>query len=327
VGRLPSYTYLAEDEWDRRIAHLEGIARSCTLCPRSCNVDRIAGEKGFCGAPAGVVVSSIFPHHGEEPPLSGSGGSGTVFFTFCTLKCVFCQNYQLSHLGEGDALSVDDLAYKMVALQNKGCHNINLVTATHFLPWLLRALKTAARAGLSIPIVYNCGGYERPEVMALLSGIVDMYLPDMKYGSDGPAAVYSNARDYVAVNRAAIREMFRQVGPLRMDDSGIAYRGMCIRHLVLPDNRAGTREILDFLKSSFDPHDISISLMAQYKPLFKAAEFPEIARRVTFEEYEPLRTAFIENGFQGFYQEIERMDHRFVIDFKKRKSERLTGED
>jgi putative pyruvate formate lyase activating enzyme len=327
VGRAAAYTFLAEEEWDGKIAQLDVIARSCSLCPRCCGIDRTAGKRGFCDAPGECIVSSIFPHHGEEPPISGSRGSGTVFFTYCTLKCVFCQNHQLSHLGEGEPIAVADLARKLVDLQSMGCHNINLVTATHFLPWVIRALRQASVLGLSIPIVYNCGGYERPEIIALLSGIIDLYLPDMKYGTDGPAKAYSNAPDYVTVNRAAVREMLRQTGPLRLDAEGIAYRGLCIRHLVLPDNRAGTMEILAFLKSAFDPHDLFISLMAQYRPLFNAPRYPEINRCVSAEEYEPLRQAFIENGFNGFYQEIERMDRRFVIDFKKRKFERLTGEE
>lgn len=327
MGRPASYTFLSETDWSKIIERLDALARSCELCPRRCGVNRMAGETGFCGAPGTMVVSSVFPHHGEEPPISGTGGSGTVFFTYCTLKCVFCQNYQLSHLGEGTPCSAEELAQRMVGLQEQGCHNINLVTATHFLPWVVRAIKMACTNGLSVPVVYNCGGYERHEVMALLAGIVDIYLPDMKYGNDGSAQSYSNAPDYVAVNRAAIREMFRQAGPLRLDDAGIAYRGICIRHLVLPQNRAGTRDVLDFLISSFDPHDLSISLMAQYRPLYEAAQFPEIDRRVSRDEYEPLRRAFIEHGFQGFYQEIERMDRKFVIDFTKRKSERLTGEE
>ena len=320
-----SYTYLTGKQWDAAIAELDRIASSCGLCPRRCGVNRLEHETGFCGAPGGLVISSIFPHHGEEPPISGSAGSGTVFFTCCTLKCVFCQNYQLSHLSEGAPSTPSALAEKMLSLQTMGCHNINLVTPTHFLPWLLRALKEAALGGLSIPLVYNCGGYELASVMSLLSGIVDIYLPDMKYGDNARAKRYSGAADYVAVNRAAIREMFRQVGPLRTDGGGIAYRGLCIRHLVLPEDAAGTIAILEFLMSAFDPHDLYISLMAQYRPLHRACDFPEINRPLAFEEYEPLRRKFIKAGFGGFYQEISRIDNSFVIDFKKRKSERLTG--
>ena len=325
MSKHASYTYLTDNEWDKRIAEFEKIASPCALCPRKCGVNRLMSETGFCGAPGRLVISSIFPHHGEEPPISGKGGSGTVFFTYCTLKCIFCQNFQLSHLAEGMPYTPSELAEKMLGLQNMGCHNINLVTPTHFLPWILKALKEAAREGLTVPIVYNCGGYELASVMSLLAGIVDIYLPDMKYGSNAEAKRYSGAPDYVDINRAAVREMFRQVGPLRMDDKGIAYRGLCIRHLVLPESAAGTEDIFYFLSSTFDPHDLYISLMAQYRPLYRAGEFPEINRTVTHEEYEPLRKKFIEAGFGGFYQEISKMDRSFVIDFKKRKSERLTG--
>jgi putative pyruvate formate lyase activating enzyme len=327
VAHPASYTYLSEKDWEEKVLCLDRIARSCELCPRRCRVNRFKNEKGFCGAPGELVISSIFPHHGEEPPISGNGGSGTVFFTHCTLKCVFCQNFQVSHLSEGKPFTTGELAEKMVALQKSGCHNINLVTATHFLPRVVRALREAAQSGLTIPVVYNCGGYERVEVLALLAGIVDLYLPDMKYGDDGPAALYSGASDYVAVNERAIREMFRQVGPLRTDENGIAYRGLCIRHLVLPENKAGTSEMLRFLSDTFDPHDLYISLMAQYRPLHRAIDFPEINRRVTPEEYEPLMREFFEKGFDGFYQELERIDQGFVIDFKKRKEERLTGKE
>jgi putative pyruvate formate lyase activating enzyme len=318
-----SYTYLTDNEWDGKTAELDRIASSCGLCPRRCNVNRLSGGRGFCGAPGGLVISSIFPHHGEEPPISGSGGSGTVFFTHCTLKCTFCQNFQISHLAEGKPYTPSELAGEMLSLQTMGCHNINLVTATHFLPWVVRALKEAAKSGLRVPVVYNCGGYELASVMSLLTGIVDIYLPDMKYGSNAPAERYSKAPDYVAVNREAIREMFRQVGPLRSDENGIAYHGLCIRHLVLPDGAAGTHDVIDFLTSAFDPHDLYISLMAQYRPLYRAQEFPEINRQVIAEEYEPLRQKFIEAGFGGFYQDVSLLNDKFVIDFKKRKTERL----
>jgi putative pyruvate formate lyase activating enzyme len=326
MSKNASYIYLTSKEWDEKIEKLDRIASSCELCPRRCGVNRLINEKGFCGAPGQIVVSSIFPHHGEEPPLSGTGGSGTVFFTYCTLKCIFCQNYQISHLAEGRPYTPSELAEKMLSLQSMGCHNINLVTATHFLPWVARALKEAASRGLTLPVVYNCGGYELASVISFLSGIVDIYLPDMKYGSNAPAKRYSKAPDYVAVNREAIREMFRQVGPLRMDGNGIAFRGLCIRHLVLPDGEAGSADILNYLKSIFDPRDLYISLMAQYRPLHRAAAFPRINRQITLREYEPLRQEFINAGFDGFYQELSKIDTGFVIDFMKRKTERLTGD-
>lgn len=327
MRRPARYTLLTDQEWDEKIAALERCASSCELCPRQCRVDRLKNERGFCGAPGGLVVSSIFPHHGEEPPISGSGGSGTVFFTYCTLQCIFCQNYQLSHLAEGRTYTVPELAEKMIGLQTAGCHNVNLVTATHFLPWILKALHEASRHGLEIPVVYNCGGYERVPILRLVEGVVDIYLPDMKYGSDEAAKKYSDAADYVQTNRAAVREMFRQAGPLRTGEDGIAYRGLCVRHLVLPEEQAGTRAVLAYLAATYDPADIFMSLMAQYRPLYKASSFPEINRSLSHEEYEPLKKAFIEAGFGGFYQEIERLDEKFIINFDHRKSERLTGED
>jgi putative pyruvate formate lyase activating enzyme len=322
----PSYSYLSPSEWDIKIKALEKVASSCELCPRKCKVNRLNGEWGFCGAPSGLVISSIFPHHGEEPPLSGTQGSGTVFFTYCTLKCCFCQNHQLSHGTEGRPYSSSELAKAMLNLQAAGCHNINLVTATHFLPWVVRAIKEAATDGLVIPIVYNCGGYELASVISHLNGIVDIYLPDMKYGNNVQATRYSKASDYVKINRAAIREMFRQAGPLRLDENGIAERGLCIRHLVLPGKAAGSESIIDFLQQTFDPHDISISLMAQYKPLFNAHQFEEINLTITDAEYDPIKNKIIETGFNGFFQELEKLDKGFIIDFKKRKRERLGGD-
>jgi putative pyruvate formate lyase activating enzyme len=312
-------------DWDRKIAAADRLAQSCSLCPRRCGVNRLAGERGFCQAADRLTISSIFAHHGEEPPLSGTAGSGTVFFTHCTLQCVFCQNFQISHEQEGRPYTEDELGRELLRLQAEGCHNINLVTPTHFLPWILRAFKLATAAGLHLPVVYNCSGYELPQTLAILDGVVDVYLPDMKYGADEAARCYSQAGDYVEVNRQAIREMFRQVGALRLDEQGIARRGLIIRHLVLPDGLAGSRSILDFLLATFDPQDISISLMAQYRPIFNAAQYPRISRRITTAEYEPVRQAFLAAGFEGFYQEPEEMDESFLIDFKQRKSEPLTG--
>jgi putative pyruvate formate lyase activating enzyme len=321
----PSYHFLTDADWRQRIEALDRIASRCELCPRGCGVDRLSGELGFCTAPTGLVISSIFPHHGEEPPLSGTDGSGTVFFTHCTLKCVFCQNYQISQESEGHEFSEDELAGKMLGLQQQGCHNINLVTATHFLPGVVRALRKAADLGLRLPVVYNCGGYERIDTIDLLKDVVDIWLPDMKYGSNVPARLYSTAPDYVEVNRAAIRRMFRQVGPLRCNENGIAERGLCIRHLVLPNDQSASREVLAFLKTTFDPEDITISLMAQYRPLYRAHGHALIGKTVDDQEYEKIKQEFIEAGFRGFYQEPEKLDTAFVIDFTKRKEEPLTG--
>jgi putative pyruvate formate lyase activating enzyme len=318
-----SYTYLTDEDWEKKCNSLKSIVQHCTLCPRQCKVDRLQGKCGFCEAPARLVISSIFAHHGEEPPISGSGGSGTVFFSYCTLKCCFCQNYQLSHEYEGKIYTEEEFAGELTKLQNAGCHNINLVTATHFLPWILQSVRMASMAGLHIPIVYNCGGYERPEIIKLLDGVIDIYLPDMKYGSNQAATLFSHAPDYTEFNQESIREMFRQVGPLRLDNNGIAKRGLCIRHLVLPENIQNSNAVIAFLKKYFDPEDISISLMAQYNPLYNAKSFPSINRRIAEEEYEKTKAEFIEAGFNGFFQEYEKMNQNFIIDFKTRKSQRL----
>jgi putative pyruvate formate lyase activating enzyme len=322
----PSYVFLSDREWDERIKEAFRLASSCELCPRRCRVNRIANETGFCKAPGNLVVSSVFAHHGEEPPISGAGGSGTVFFSYCTLQCCFCQNYQLSHLAQGQAMAPAELARQCIDLQEQGCHNINLVTPSHFLPWLLLALKEAARGGLSLPIVHNNGGYETNESIDLLKGIVDIYLPDMKYGRPEEAVRYSRSPDYVEVNQRAVKAMFRQVGQITTDENGVARRGLCIRHLVLPSGLAHSEKILEFLLQSFDPQDLTISLMAQYRPLYKACEHPELAHTLAGADYEPVKRQFEEAGIGGFYQELSDLDGSFCIDFTKRKSEPLRGD-
>ncbi len=325
MARVASYTYLSSPEWDQRIAAADALASPCMLCPRICRADRRAGRIGYCGAGGELYISSIFPHHGEEPPVSGTRGSGTVFFSHCSLRCCFCQNFQISQEDEGEAYSVSRLAQKMLDLQGMGVHNVNLVTPTHYLPWILRALKEASGAGLTLPLVWNSGGYERPEALVPLSGVVDIYLPDMKYGSNESSMRYCGARDYVEASRAAIREMFRQVGPLNVDKDGIASRGICIRHLVLPEGRAYSAEIFEFLRTRFDPADITISLMAQYRPMHRAKEFPELSRGINREEYETVCAEAEESGFNIFPQELLLLDGSFCIDFKTRKDEPLTG--
>ncbi|HEX2957167.1 MAG TPA: hypothetical protein VHO70_10050 [Chitinispirillaceae bacterium] len=321
-----SYTYLSDEEWRSKIDSLESVIKCCTLCPRQCKIDRFSDRRGFCAAPPTMVISSIFAHHGEEPPISGTGGSGTVFFSYCTLKCCFCQNFQISHEYEGKPYTPQELAAEMIRLQKSGCHNINLVTATHFLPWILRSIQLASQDGLQIPLVFNCSGYERADIIKILDGVIDIYLPDMKYGDNTNAKLLSHAPDYVEFNQKVIREMFRQVGPMRMDSDGIAKRGLCIRHLVLPQNMQSSAAIIDFLTRHFDPEDISISLMAQYNPLYKAKDIPAINRRITEDEYESVKKLFLEAGFNGYFQEYEKMNDNFIIDFKTRKSERLIEE-
>jgi putative pyruvate formate lyase activating enzyme len=320
------YTWLTESQWREKIARLDSLSAPCRLCPRCCGVDRTAGETGFCGAPGHMVISSIFAHHGEEPPISGSCGSGTVFFAYCTLKCAFCQNYQLSHEHEGSDFPDQTFARRLLWLQEQGCHNINFVTPAHFLPWIVRSLHRASATGLRIPVVYNCGGYESVEALDALDGIVDIYLPDIKYGDNGPAARFSAASDYLERNREAIIAMFRQVGPLKTDGSGIAVRGLCIRHLVLPNRLAGSERVLAWLAQRFDPADIRVSLMAQYHPCYLARRFPELYDSIDPAYYQTVTDSFHQAGFDGFFQDASAIDDRFLIDFRQRKHQPLTGE-
>jgi putative pyruvate formate lyase activating enzyme len=281
---IPSYLKLPSGTLDEKIVRAEGMLRSCRLCPRECRVDRTAGEVGFCRTGDEPFVSSWGPHFGEERPLVGRQGSGTIFFGNCNLGCIFCQNYEISHLGQGREMSVDRLAEIMLELQGMGCHNINLVTPTHQMPVILHALSIAAPAGLAVPIVYNCGGYESLEAIKLLDGVVDIYMPDFKYADPEMAFKYSKAKDYPAVAKAVIKEMHCQVGDLVMDGSGVALRGLLLRHLVLPGGIAGTREVVRFIAEEISKNTY-INIMDQYYPCYKAFDHPPLDRRITREEY------------------------------------------
>ena len=258
---------------------------SCQICPRACGVNRRKGDLGVCRTGERAVVSSFNPHFGEEAPLVGRGGSGTIFFTNCNLKCQFCQNYEISQLGHGREVEPEDLATMMLHLQNQGCHNINFVSPTHVVPQILAGVLIAAEAGLRVPLVYNTGGYDAFETLALLDGIFDIYMPDMKYASDEAARKYSKVENYPAVNRAAVREMHRQVGDLILDSRGVAQRGLLVRHLVLPEGLAGTPEIVHFLAEEISPNTY-LNLMDQYRPCYKAHEYPPLNRRITRQEFE-----------------------------------------
>jgi len=299
----PAYKGLSDEEWEDRIGKARDMLSPCRLCPRECGVDRPTGEKGVCRAGAAAQVSSYNDHHGEEPPLSGFKGSGTIFFTHCNLRCVFCQNYPISHLGHGDVVTAEALARMMLQLQKRGCHNINFVTPTHMMPFILEALPIAVGQGLDAPLVYNCGGYESLGALELLDGIVDIYLPDMKYNDDETAKRFSDAPDYVERNRAAIKEMHRQVGDLVTDELGIARRGLIIRHLVLPQGMAGSRGVLEFIANEVSKNT-AISLMRQYFPAYKAPEHHELSRSITAEEYEEaaraMRELEIKQGWRQF---------------------------
>jgi len=261
------------------------MLRNCCICPRNCEVDRLEGELGVCNTGELARVSSYFPHFGEEPPLVGYCGSGTIFFSYCSLKCIFCQNYTISHLGEGIEVSSNAIADMMLDPQRQGCHNINFVTPTHVVPQILEALLIAVEKGLRIPLVYNTGGYDSVETLKLLDGIIDIYMPDIKYSSSDIAKRLSKAGDYPDIARAAILEMHRQVGDLDMDKRGIAFKGLLVRHLVLPEGLAGTREAMRFLAREVS-RNTYVNIMDQYHPCYKAKDHPLINRRITSEEYQ-----------------------------------------
>jgi len=299
----PRYLALSDADWRERIERARSLLSPCRLCPRGCGVDRLGGERGVCRAGATAEVSSSNAHHGEEPPISGSRGSGAIFFTLCNLRCVFCQNYPISHLGHGEPASSGELAAMMRRLEARGCHNINFVTPTPMMPFIVEATALAAARGLTLPLVYNCGGYESLEALAVLDGIVDVYLPDMKYDDNEAARRLSNAPDYVEHNRAAVREMQRQVGELVFDEEGIAVRGLIVRHLVLPNGLAGSRGVIEFIAREVSPRT-AVSLMSQYFPAHRAFEREEVSRRITAAEYEEAVAALEEFGLEeGWIQE------------------------
>ncbi len=300
-GNDPGFLTLHENgELARRAEALRGKLRACSLCPRECRVDRTKGQKGACGVGDRPKIAAMSIHPWEEPPLSGIGGSGTVFFTGCTLTCIFCQNYPISQLGVGREIGVKDLAEGMLDLQRKGAHNLNLVTATHQMAAVVEALLMAAECGFRLPIVYNTSGYEHIETLRLLDGIIDIYLPDIKYADAEVARTCSGKADYVVHNRAALMEMWRQVGPLKVDERGVAVKGMLVRHLVLPDDLSGTTESLRFLAREMGPQ-VWVSLMNQYFPAHLAHGKPPLDRKTTEDEYAracALLDCFgLENGF------------------------------
>lgn len=285
MSGYPSYIELyRKGELQLRIDALMKLLEECRLCPRECRIDRVSGEKGVCRAGADLEISSAFPHFGEEPPLVGWGGSGTIFLTHCNLRCIFCQNFDISHLGKGKKVSVEEFALHMLRLQNMGCHNINFVTPTHYAPQIISALPLAIEGGLEVPLVWNCGGYESIEVIRLLDGIVDIYMPDVKYSREENAEKYSKAPGYFTVVREVLKEMHRQVGDLEIDNRGIARRGLLIRHLVMPDDIAGSDEVLRFIAGEISKNSY-VNIMDQYHPCYKAHLFPEINRPITESEY------------------------------------------
>jgi len=275
--------------------NLSARLAECDVCPRRCKVDRTRGERGLCGAGARPIVASYGPHFGEEAPLVGRFGSGTVFFSGCPLRCVFCQNHGISHRMEGEEVDAEKLAGIFLAIERAGCHNLNLVTPTHVTPQIVEALRIAAERGFSLPVVYNCGGYERPETLRELEGVVDIYMPDLKFLDPALSARYCDAPDYPDAARAAVREMARQVGPLSLDSRRIAVRGLLVRHLVLPAAASDTKAVIDFLAEEIG-RDSYLNLMDQYRPCGTADRFPEISRRLSREEWERAREYAAKRG-------------------------------
>jgi len=290
-ANISSFSMAVQQLWEKM--------NPCTLCPRRCKVNRSKGEIGFCGIGYMPVVSSVGPHFGEESVLVGSGGSGTIFFAGCNLGCVFCQNFDISHHRHGREVTIERLAQSMLELQDYGCSNINFVTPTHVIPAITAGMELARKGGLTLPTVYNTGGYDLVETLKLLEGFVDIYMPDMKYSDSEVAEELSAAPDYPEVNFAAVKEMHRQVGDLKVK-KGLATRGLLVRHLVLPENLAGSFAVIDFLAGQIST-STTINVMDQYRPCYKASSHTKINRRPTFKEIESVRQYAIEKGLNVLF--------------------------
>lgn len=299
----PAYLALYRTgELQRRAQEAVASLKECRVCPRNCEANRLENVEGICRTGRYARVSSYFPHHGEEDCLRGWNGSGTIFFSWCNLRCVFCQNYDISHRGEGVEVHPERLARMMLHLQSLGCHNINFVTPEHVVPQVLEALAIAIERGLRLPIVYNTSAYDSLESLRAMEGIVDIYLPDFKFWDPAHARRYSKAPDYPEVARAAIQEMHRQVGPLVLDpQTGLARRGLLVRHLVMPGGVAGTRQIMRWLVREVSP-ETYVNIMGQYRPEHKTDRYPEIDRRPTLLELEEAFRAARQEGIRRFDQ-------------------------
>ena len=291
------------------------VLEKCNLCPRFCQADRLRGEKGYCGIANEILVAHYGPHYGEEPPISGARGSGNIFFSSCNLRCVYCQNFQISHECLGKSITIDELVEIFFVLQGMGLHNINLVSPTPYVPFIVEAIEQGKKEGITIPFVYNTHGYETIDTLRLLDGLIDIYLPDFKYWSGDIAHRLSCARDYPETVQSAILEMKRQVGSLAIED-GIARKGILVRHLVLPSNLAGSRQVLGWIKKELGA-ETYISLMAQYSPLHRASDYPMLCRSIRHEEYDNLLDFLDKEGFENvFIQELESAP-LFVPDFRR----------
>ncbi len=286
-----------KDFSQKKIQAASEMMKSCVICPRKCGTDRLAGHTGICRTGVNAFVSSYGAHFGEEEPLVGEGGSGAIFFTHCSLGCIFCQNREASIEGRGFEMEDERLAYIMLEMQKDGCHNINLVTPTHVVPQILRAVDMACDMGLSIPLVYNSGGYDSIETLKLLEGVIDIYMPDFKFWNSGSSIMACNAADYPEVARAAIIEMHRQVGDLETGDSGLARKGLIIRHLVMPGLVKETEAIMDFISREVSKRTY-VNVMPQYRPFGDAENIPELNRTITKEEYKRALDAAVNAGLE-----------------------------
>jgi putative pyruvate formate lyase activating enzyme len=293
---------------EEKVFKLKEILSDCMLCPRMCHIDRIAGEKGFCKLPAKIIMDSAMAHHGEEPPLSGTRGAGTIFLCSCNLGCIYCQNFQISQRADGKMLSPAEFAEVILNLQMQGCHNIDLVTPTPQAPLVMEALLLARYKGLKIPFIYNCGGYEDPKIIKMLSGMVDIYLPDFKYGLEEDSVLFSSAPEYADFALDSLKEMVKQVGDTLELRNGIAKKGIIVRHLVLPGRIENSKEVFRLIKKKIST-SISVSLMSQYTPVAKMRNHPILGRRITASEYNEVLDYALNLGFENlFIQEVNNFD-------------------
>ena len=294
----PGYLSLLESgKFERRIQKAREHLSSCTVCPQTCRVNRLEGETGECRIGSLPRVSSYGPHLGEESPLRGWRGSGTIFFSGCNLHCQYCQNASISQSGGGREVSPEQLAGMMLSLQERGCHNINFVSPTHVSPQIMEAVYVAAKQGLTLPLVYNTGGYDSIQMLGLFSGIVDIYMPDMKYSDPQVGETYSRVERYPTVNQSAVKEMHRQVGDLVLDEQGIALKGLLVRHLVLPNQLSGSEQILKYIAEEIS-RNTYLNLMDQYRPSYRAHRYPELNRRLTREEFAEVKKLASELGLE-----------------------------
>jgi len=317
----PRYISLYKSgELEYRVKILEARLAYCDICPRKCQVDRLNGETSFCSSAYLPLVDTVCSHHGEEPVLSGTHGSGTIFFRNCNMKCVYCQNFQISQErreSRSGEMDFKKLASEMLRLQNLGCHNINFVSPTHFVPQIVKAVFEAVPMGLKVPLVYNTGGYDSLETLKELEGIVDIYMPDLRYSSNKWAVKFSRAPEYVSYMRAAIKEMHRQVGNLVTDGDGIAVKGMIVRHLILPNDISGSKESLTWLSKEVST-EITVSIMSQYYPAYRAPRIPLLSRRISAAEYKEVVRAVEKLGMEnGWLQGLGAAEY-YLPDFNKK---------